>query len=406
MSFGPYRSPGSRYINPKLRLAHDLQQRALDSSPVQHWAQGLARLGNAFAARNLVNKDQEMRQAWGDKLQTAMGSGDPQAAMDALLQGVNSDNPYEVDAAGKLMQGRLGALLSAQAEQNKVRTVAPGSTLVRNGKPIYTAPAAKKPTPGRFGDYQRAKAAGAFTGSYEDYLRMGRGSTSIKVEAPLVESEADKQFGKAQGEQAASLMGASDQATTQLERVNVITNLLDTYEARAGELGPLSETKLGAGAFLQQVGINPSLVGIADPKSIGIGQAIIAQSNELALGKIGGEGGMPANNFSEADRNFITSTVPRITDSPEGARMKLEIARAIAQRKIEAAQKFDEFREGGDNIGTALRRVRKFYAAKPLLDESTKSQITGMVARVVIVNPETGARMELKDGKWVPFDGQ
>ena len=54
---------------------------------------------------------------------------------------------------------------------------------------------------------------------------------------------------------------------------------------------------------------------------------------------------MPANNFSEGDRKFLTQTQISLGDDPESNRIKLAAARTLAELHIERADKWGDWKE-------------------------------------------------------------
>jgi hypothetical protein len=85
------------------------------------------------------------------------------------------------------------------------------------------------------------------------------------------------------------------------------------------------------------------------------------------LANIGGEGGMPANNFSDADRKFVTTTVPQLTDDEDAFLLKLEIQSRMNKRAMEK----EDFMAANDNLSPVQARKawRKYVSANPLFTD-------------------------------------
>lgn len=192
-------------------------------------------------------------------------------------------------------------------------------------------------------------------------------STTVNIEGDKVESEFSKTFGRTMGEQAANIYAESDRAVNQLSRMDRLEALADQWEQSGGSLGPLATTQENAAAWAQAVGLDPASLGL--PEDAGPAQAIRALSNEMALGKIGGEDGMPANNFSDADRRFIQSTVPQITDTPEGLRLKIEVTRRGAERAREKELMWAEAEAQGKTYREFRREWNDYVQNNPIFSE-------------------------------------
>ncbi|KAA2234173.1 hypothetical protein [Salinarimonas soli] len=61
------------------------------------------------------------------------------------------------------------------------------------------------------------------------------------------------------------------------------------------------------------------------------------------VGQIGA-GGFPANNFSDADRQFLIETVPALANSPGGNGMILEAMKRTETLKVENAKAYRHWR--------------------------------------------------------------
>lgn len=136
-----------------------------------------------------------------------------------------------------------------------------------------------------------------------------------------------------QGKQVAqweeALSSGSAKAQTRLDMLRQIEPLLDSVNT--GKLAPAGAT---VGAWMQSAGFDPKMVNI-DPNLPATAEAINSVAAELTLGKIGGEGGMPANNFSNADRSFIERTAPQLSNTPVGNKVIVQTARAMANRQLD-----------------------------------------------------------------------
>lgn len=217
-------------------------------------------------------------------------------------------------------------------------------------------------------------------GVEEARVRIAQASRDINqqtVNLPAAETEAEKALGRSAGERASGTLAAAEQASESLDRLSLMTRLADEFVAAGGGFGTGAEAKLELSKALQAVGVSPERLGL--PADVSSGEALQAEANNLALGKIGGEGGLPANNFSEQDRKFLLTLVPRLPDTEAGFRRKIEIAQRVAERKIEAGARFDELRQGGAKIEEANRTIRKEFRERPLFSDAERTSLQSSV---------------------------
>ena len=86
------------------------------------------------------------------------------------------------------------------------------------------------------------------------------------------------------------------------------------------------------------------------PDQIADKQVFQAISNQLTLGNLG-SGGMPTNNFSNTDRDFVNKIVTNLGDDERSNHIKLEVAAAAKQRNIEKMEAWSEYREANSKEG-------------------------------------------------------
>jgi hypothetical protein len=75
--------------------------------------------------------------------------------------------------------------------------------------------------------------------------------------------------------------------------------------------------------------------------------------------------------MSDADREFLVSTVPGLGTTPEGNRVLLEARRRLARRQQEVAEFVDEYAtaHGGNLDGGVVRAIRERFSSRPLFDD-------------------------------------
>lgn len=203
--------------------------------------------------------------------------------------------------------------------------------------------------------------------------RAQAGSNQTTVNLPATESSFQTHLGAAQGDEAAAVPAEGDTARNQMDTLNTIEALRAAAQAAGTDVNALAPIKVKVGAILQAAGLDPKDF---DLNGTGVMQAIGAASNKLALSGIG-KGGLPANNFSEADRNFITSTVPGIADTPEGFELKALVMRKVASRTLEKEKlwnsgKYNQTTQAG--YADFRRDWAKYVAANPLFGEAEKGK--------------------------------
>lgn len=127
------------------------------------------------------------------------------------------------------------------------------------------------------------------------------------------------------------------------------------------DTGKFADTKMTIGQVLQSAGVPDAIIpaGI-DRKAIASAETMRSITNHAAMSMIG-PGGMPANNFSEADRGFVVSTVPGLMNTPGGNAKIMAIARAVEQRKIELG---DAWLDWSKKNGNTLQSWDRFQAER------------------------------------------
>lgn len=167
---------------------------------------------------------------------------------------------------------------------------------------------------------------------------IGGGGVSIVNQA---ESEQAKTEGKARGEAIVEMNKIGTSAVSQIGKLNLLENILGTIET-----GKFAEQKGNIVAGLRSLGMSDErikdLAGL-DPNLPGGQQAALKIINEMTVGLIG-QGQFPANNFSDADRMFLSKINPSIDNEPEANKVAIEVQRRIAQRNLETYQLWNEYK--------------------------------------------------------------
>jgi hypothetical protein len=194
------------------RLAAQLIGQGSDSSPVQHWSQGAARLAQALAG-GLIGQKQDQRaderqKAYTTTMQGAMSATDPQAMIAAL-----SGNQDTAPQALAMRQQLIAQQQAEQARRNdpmygraNVRGV--GLVDMRGAQPNVVVPEQRAPQaePQGVAEYNFAKSQG-FSGSYLDYQRE-LANAKRPPEAPAPTGPAPAFAGNAMDAQYANILTA------------------------------------------------------------------------------------------------------------------------------------------------------------------------------------------------------
>jgi hypothetical protein len=138
-------------------------------------------------------------------------------------------------------------------------------------------------------------------------------------------------------ERLGEIRGAARVAATEMASLTELERLLSQVNT-----GAFAETRINLGRAA-------SFLGFSDGAEVSAAEAAASIANRLALAlrnPAGGEG-MPGA-MSDADRNFLVSTIPSIQNSPNGWRQMIEIRRRLATAAQEQAEEAERFmREGG-----------------------------------------------------------
>jgi hypothetical protein len=164
-----------------------------------------------------------------------------------------------------------------------------------------------------------------------------RDITRVDVDLPAVETEFQKTLGKTQGEQAAAIAPAANKARMAMDQYTALEQAVAGMKAAGSDPGRLAGMANELAASAQAFGIDPASLGL--PANAGPYEQALAISNKLALANIGSDnGGLPANNFTEADRNFIMQIAPQITNTEQGLAAKIDMGRRVNKRNLDAEE--------------------------------------------------------------------
>ncbi|HEY8353847.1 MAG TPA: hypothetical protein VIK69_02380 [Methylophilaceae bacterium] len=187
---------------------------------------------------------------------------------------------------------------------------------------------------------RQATAAGQQPADFTTWMRDNKKAGAMTVDM-TGEREETKAFGKAAGEAAAETMKAAGAASQKLAQLDLAEKRLDQVEQGRLVPGKMKLTALAKALglndeFLKRIGLNPDQ--LADQ------QAFEALRGSMMVEMIG-SGGFPANNFSDADREFLLGTLMSLANDPRANKLIIEAARRVEKLKIEKARAFRDWKK-------------------------------------------------------------
>jgi hypothetical protein len=163
---------------------------------------------------------------------------------------------------------------------------------------------------------------------------LGEGNkASQAAEPPKWQSEFDKEFSKAEAKAADALVQAGDAAPGMIQTLEVLREV-----AKGAPQGRLAQYSGVVTSIMEDMGASPAAIEAftgLDPNSAAYQDAFNKIVNEMTIGKIG-PGGFPAQNFSNADLQFLKDAMPALASRPEANDLKVEIAIRAAKVQQEA----------------------------------------------------------------------
>lgn len=174
------------------------------------------------------------------------------------------------------------------------------------------------------------------------------------------ETEEAKAAGKAAGERRSTMFASAGAASKTLQQLARMEGLLNQVSQ-----GKLEPGRMSVSAWAKAFGMNDDVatsLGL-DPKGVGSAQALQSLVNESVIGKIGA-GGFPANNFSDADREFITDIYPKLKNDPRGNKIMVEGARRMAQLDMQRARAYQHFKANPANKGKGFEDFELDFSEK------------------------------------------
>lgn len=146
-------------------------------------------------------------------------------------------------------------------------------------------------------------------------------------------NEQAKVIDKYQGEAFVGAQKAASDARKQMQNLNSLDALSEKAFSGSG-----AELKKGLGKLASAFGIN--VEGLSET------ELFESVANELTLGKTS----MMTGVLTDRDMEFLQSTVPQLTQTADGRKKLIKIAKKMAQRQIEYAKEAAKFRRENDGV--------------------------------------------------------
>ncbi len=253
-----------------------------------------------------------------------------------------------------------------------------------------------------------------YTKPFMDYQiemkQAGRPQTNVSVSG---DKKGAEEMAKLHAKEYEGIRAGANAARGNLANLDVLESSLDA----AGTTGAFGETE-------QDLRRVAAYFGVGDADKAASGDLVRSISNKLALSvrSPGGEsGGMPGA-MSDADREFLRSTVPSLGKLPGGNRQMIDIARKVGQRSIDIhkmAVKYAREHEGQLDPGFE-EQVNEFADQNPLFTRdpnkpagapetapavgaSVSADGIGSLPDGAVIRDAAGKRYRIQGGQPVPL---
>jgi hypothetical protein len=223
-------------------------------------------------------------------------------------------------------------------------------------------------------------------------LQQKRASANMTtLNMPPQENAFQQKYGSAGGEAAGKLMYETiPAAQSRLNQLDALKSGVNALEAAGQDTGKLAPLKTKATALMQALNLDPTTLGL--PADAGPAQAISAITNKLALdARSTADGaGMPGA-MSDSDREFLSQTVPNISDTPTGLKMKVEIAGRVAKRQTEAAAQWNKYPQTQAGWAQFQQDWIAYNQQHPIFGPDDMKKIAGIQTAPVTAPPPSAA---------------
>ena len=199
------------------------------------------------------------------------------------------------------------------------------------------------------------------------------------------ETEEAKTFGREMGTQAAAVFTDADKSRNRLGRLEQFEALANGFET--GRLSPAQRT---VAAWAGALGISPERMrslGLNPAAAIN-GDAMASIANEITLSFIGSDG-IPANNFSDTDRKFISEIGPQLSTNPIANRIIMQGLRAAAERSLMKEELWLQARSQGKSFAEFRGQWNQWVRENPLFPRpTTTDEANNLPAGTFYITPD------------------
>jgi hypothetical protein len=272
---------------------------------------------------------------------------------------------------GDVLVDRNGRLIYKTPE--KPMSVAHDARVVQDGKVVVPAdnqqfrPLTDPAERAKFGIPANDKRAFQ-VGPDNKLSEIGGSLVTIDQKAP---GAFETTYGEGMGKEALATVKAGETSWNNKQNIGLVRNLLSGIQT--GKLAPYQAT---IGGYMQSVGMDPATFGI-NPDMPTTAESVAAITNKMVLGSIGGPGGMPANNFSDADRKFLGATQTQLANRPEANNLILTVGERIADLQQEKAGAWLEARDRGESYEKFERNWQREIMGRNLFADLSSQMPNG-----------------------------
>lgn len=205
---------------------------------------------------------------------------------------------------------------------------------------------------------QERKANGLPPMGLDEWITTGKKAGATNVNVNSGGSEYDKTTGKALGDMDVGIQTEARQATTALGTLDRVDKIM-------------KDPNFYSGAGADQVKLlKKGIVALGgDPKSAASMEEFQGLTNKMVLDAMGGSLGA---GISNADRSFVTEQAASLDATLEGNKQRVDMARALAQRKLDVAKLARDYKKAHDGHldDGFTETVQQFAEQHPLFKDA------------------------------------
>lgn len=338
-------------VGRKRKLAEAMMQQGMDTSPVQHWSQALARVmqgGIGGYMEGKAARDEEAgRQAYSSKLQAALAGGTPSLAQSADLM----SDPWASEGGS-----RLAGVLAEHAlpKGPSYKTISSGDNVYRidesdpNSKPVLLVKGSPKATTGQQ-DYnfyvEQEKAAGRQPVDFFTFTKAKAPQITNTVGGESDDAAFRKSLATESGKNWGEIEKSGQVAGSMMQDMEVLDELIE-MAPQGPIVGRLAGSKLGQGFSSAGAAFNGIVKRVAPTlRTPGSGAT------------------------SDIEYEGMLQSLPQLSNRPEANRAISAMMKAKAQINIERGQ------------------IVSAYAAKRMSYEDARAKMTELNSRSIL-SPE------------------